>query len=252
MSMKTEQLEFSYQQEKILKGLNIEIAKEKITTIIGANGCGKSTLLKLLSRTTKPTQGNIFLYDKDIFHYKDFSQHVAIVHQNNVAPEDVTVEKMVAYGRLPYTNWLLSEPNVEDEKVVWAMKVTGVLEIKDKFVTDLSGGQKQRVFIAMALAQDTSVLFLDEPTTFLDIRYQIELLKLVRQLNEEFQITIVMVLHDINQALEYSHEIIGMKKGNVLVQGEPKKVITEEVIAEIFDISLKLFTIEDKCYVLTV
>lgn len=253
--MQTKKLNFKYNEESIiLKDINLTIKKGAITTLIGANGCGKSTLLKLMSKNLPIKEGEVYLDNILINDYslKNFAKKLAFVHQKNSAPDDLTVMKLVAYGRIPHKNILKSNSLEDDEKIEWAMKVTDTIMLKDRLIGNLSGGQRQRVFIAMALAQNTKILFLDEPTTFLDVKYQVEILRLVKQLNEQFQITIVMVLHDINQALSYSDEIIGLKGGNVFVQGNPYDVINKESIKEIYDIELEVFSNNGKVCVLAV
>ena len=166
-------LSFAYGKQQVLNGLDLQIHEGAITTLIGANGCGKTTLFNLMTKNLRPDKGEVFLNDKNIadLRLKDYAKRVAIVHQYNTAPADITVERLISYGRTPYHTMGLSPDVKEDEeKVKWAMEITNTLKYKDKAVSELSGGQKQRVWIAMALAQDTKVLFLDEPTTYLDIR----------------------------------------------------------------------------------
>lgn len=253
--MEIKNLHFSYYDDKpILNDISLTIKNGAITTLMGANGCGKSTLLKLMSKNLAPQSGDILINNKNITEYplKKFAKEVAIVHQKNSAPDDLTVQKLVAYGRIPYTNLLKSGSQEGHDKVQWAMEVTGVKKLANRTVGTLSGGQRQRAFIAMALAQDTKILFLDEPTTFLDVRYQVEILRLVQRLNRDLGITIVMVLHDINQALAYSDEIIGLKGGKICVQGNPKQVITAEVIEQIYDIKLEVFERNQTLCVMTI
>ncbi len=248
-------LSFAYGKHEVLKGLSFDLHEGKITTLIGANGCGKSTLFNLMTKNLKPDTGNISLYGKDIagIRLKDFARQAAIVHQYNTAPADLTVEKLVGYGRTPYHTLGLSPDAQEDEqKVRWAMEITHTLKHKDKPVSQLSGGQKQRVWIAMALAQDTKTLFLDEPTTYLDIRYQLQILKLIRELNRKYGITIVMVLHDINQSLYYSDEIVAMKDGKIIAQGLPEEVITSELVKEVYDVELNISSVNGKPFILPV
>lgn len=248
-------LSFAYGKQEVLKGLSLELHEGKVTTLIGANGCGKSTLFNLMTKNLKPDDGSIYLNGKNIadIRLKEFAKQAAIVHQYNTAPPDLSVEKLVAYGRTPYHTLGLSPDAEEDEeKVRWALEITHTLKHKDKPVSDLSGGQKQRVWIAMALAQDTKVLFLDEPTTYLDIRYQLQILKLIRQLNQEFGITIVMVLHDINQSLYYSDEIVAMKDGKMIAQGIPEQVITSELVREVYDVALNIQSVDGKPFILPV
>ena len=234
---------FAYGKHEVLKGLSFDLHQGKITTLIGANGCGKSTLFNLMTKNLKPDSGEILLDGKNLadIRLKDFAKQAAIVHQYNTAPADLTVEKLIFYGRTPYhTLGLLPDAKEDEEKVRWAMEITHTLNHKDKPVAELSGGQKQRVWIAMALAQNTKILFLDEPTTYLDIRYQLQILKLIRRLNREFGITIVMVLHDINQSLYYSDEIVTMKEGKIIAQGNPEDVITTELVREVYDVDLTI------------
>ena len=206
-------LSFAYGRQQVLKNLDLELHEGKITTLIGANGCGKSTLFNLMTKNLKPDEGEILLRDGDIagMRLKDFAKEVSIVHQYNTAPVDLSVEKLVGYGR-----------------------------------------KKQRVWIAMALAQDTKVLFLDEPTTYLDIRYQLQILKLIRQLNREYGITIVMVLHDINQSLYYSDEIVAMKDGKMIAHGLPEEILTGELVREVYDVNLDIRTVDGKPFVIPV
>lgn len=197
-------LTFSYGSEQVIKGLDLSLKEGKVTTLIGANGCGKSTLFNLITKNLKPQGGSIMLGGREVsqIKLKDFAKQVAIVHQYNTAPADISVEKLVAFGRTPYHGFGSIANSKEDEqKIKRALEITNTEKLKDKAVAQLSGGQKQRVWIAMALAQDTKILFFDEPTTYLDIRYQLQILKLVRRLNEEYGMTVVMVLHGINQSL---------------------------------------------------
>ncbi len=249
------ELFFAYGKHEVLKGLNLELHEGMITTLIGANGCGKSTLFNLMTKNLKPDAGYIALRGKNIAdtRLKDFARKVAIVHQYNTAPTDLTVEKLVSYGRTPYHTMGLSYDAGEDEeKVRRAMEITDTLKYRNKLVAELSGGQKQRVWIAMALAQDTKMLFLDEPTTYLDIRYQLQILKLIRQLNREFGMTIVMVLHDINQSLYYSDEIVAMQNGKIIVQGLPEEIITSELVKTVYDVDLKIHSVNGKPFVIPV
>ena len=253
-AMEVRELTFSYGDKKILKGVNLKIEEGKITTIMGANGCGKSTLFYLMTKNLLPKEGRVFLRGKNLrnLSLKEFAKQVSIVQQYNTASDDISVESLVSFGRTPHQK-LMHGKSEEDERLIdWALEITNLTEYRDREVKRLSGGQRQRVWIAMALAQNTKILFLDEPTTYLDIRYQIEILQLVRKLNREFGITIVMVLHDINQAIEYSDHIIGMSDGIVAVEGNPEDVITKESIKKLYDIELEVKDIEGKKFVLTV
>lgn len=248
-------LAFSYGKQQVLKDLSLTLQEGRITTFIGANGCGKSTLFNLMTKNLKPMEGTIELSGQNIndIRLKDFARRAAIVHQYNTAPADLTVEKLVAYGRTPYHSFGSVRTTKEDEEMVqWAMEITHTMKHKDKPAAQLSGGQKQRVWIAMALAQGTKILFLDEPTTYLDIRYQLQILRLIRTLNREYGLTIIMVLHDMNQSLYYSDEIVAMKNGKILTQGLPEKVITAELVKEIYDVELTLSNIDGKPFIMPV
>lgn len=252
--MEVKNIFFSYGKNEILKGASLQIEKGKVTTIMGANGCGKSTLFSLMTKNLAPGKGKILLGGKNISNLRlnEFARKVAIVHQYNTAADDITVERLVSFGRTPHLG-MMGIRGEEDERYVnWAMEVTNVSQFRERELSRLSGGQRQRVWIAMALAQGTEILFLDEPTTYLDIRYQIEILELVRKLNREFGMTIVMVLHDINQSIYFSDKIIGLAGGKVIVEGEPEEVITEESIHALYGIDLKVARVDERKFVLTV
>lgn len=253
-AMKVKDLSFSYGKNRVLDGVSFEIREGKITTIMGANGCGKSTLFSLMTKNLYSKNGNIYLKGKNVqnLNLKEFAQKVAIVQQYNTASDDITVEQLVSFGRTPHKKMMQAATAEDEEKVEWAMEVTNLTPYRNREVSRLSGGQRQRVWIAMALAQGTKTLFLDEPTTYLDIRYQIEILQLVQRLNREFDITIIMVLHDINQAIAYSDQVIGLKDGKVLIEGTPQDVITKESIRELYGIELEVTEVEGHKFVLAV
>ena len=248
-------LHFSYGTNEVIKGLSVNIQAGKVTTLIGANGCGKSTLFNLMTKNLRPKSGSILMNSTNVadMRLKEFAQKAAIVHQYNTAPDDITVEKLVGYGRTPHQSFGISSDTKKDEEIIQrSMEITNVTKHKDKPVSKLSGGQRQRVWIAMALAQDTKTLFLDEPTTYLDIRYQLQILKLVRTLNEQYGMTIIMVLHDINQSLYYSDEIIAMKNGVICSQGEPQKIITTELMKEVYGVDLRLAQLDGKPFIMPI
>ena len=250
-----EGLNFSYGKNKVIDDLSVTFKRGAVTTLIGANGCGKSTLFNLMTKNLRPQSGSILLGQEDVVHMKmkEFAKQVAIVHQYNTAPSDLTVEKLVSYGRTPYQTMGFSADAAEDEeKIRWAMEITEMIQYREKPVSQLSGGQKQRVWIAMSLAQNTKVLFLDEPTTYLDIKYQLQVLDLILRLNHELGLTIVMVLHDINQSLRYSDEIVAMKEGRVIAQGPAEEVFTEELIRQVYEVDLKLRNIVGRPFVAAV
>lgn len=252
---KIKDLHFSYGKHEVIKGLELGIKEGAVTTLIGANGCGKTTLFNLMTKNLKPESGEVLLNGEDISwtKLKDFAKQVAIVHQYNTAPPDLTVEKLVEYGRSPYhTMGLSPDPSEDEEKVKFALEITDTEKIKDKPVSELSGGQKQRVWIAMALAQDTKILFLDEPTTYLDVRYQLDILRLVRRLNREYGITVIMVLHDINQSLYYSDEIVAMREGKIIAHGKPEDVISSQLVKQVYGVDLKIQQVDGKPFVIPV
>ncbi len=246
--MNIENISFSYSNKlKTLHGVTATVEPGKITTIIGPNGSGKSTLLDLMSNHTVPDSGRIVLEGKALhdFRSKELAKRLAVVHQHNTAPADLTVEKLVSYGRIPHRQMFSSESDEDMEAVELALTRTNLLGRRKAKIAALSGGERQRVWIAVALAQSTPYLFLDEPTTYLDLYYQYEILELVKTLNKQYAITVVMVLHDMNQAIRYSDCIIAMKSGQILAMGEPEKVITAETVKEIYGVDVVVKSDED-------
>lgn len=232
-------LSFSYDKNhEFMKDINLKVAEGEITTILGPNGSGKSTLLSMLTGINKSFQGQIIIEGEDIknLKQKEIAKKIASLHQHNSVPGDIKVSELVSYGRMPHKSYFSSTTKEDEDIVQWAIKRTGLEKLKDKAVSDLSGGERQRVFLSMALAQKSSILFLDEPTTYLDIYHQIELLELVKELKEREKLTIVMVLHDINQALTYSDNIIVMKKGQVISSGKTKDIINMKLLEDVYNI----------------
>ena len=256
-AMEVRDLSFAYGSNQILKDISLMIKEGKITTIMGSQWMWKNQhCFSLMTKNLNPKPWKkFFLHGKEYQEFKvkmNLQEKVSIVHQYNQAADDITVERLISYGRTPYMK-LMGGKSEEDEKLIdHAIEVTGLEEFRNRELSQLSGGQRQRVFIAMALAQNTKILFLDEPTTYLDIRYQLDILRLVKKLNREYGITIVMVLHEINQAIHFSDEVIGLKDGKVLVQGDPKDVITTESISELYDVHLNVADIDGQKFVLTV
>lgn len=246
--MEIKDISFSYQDKiKRLNQITAEVQEGKITTIIGPNGSGKSTLLGVITNNLQPQAGSVVLDGKSLQQYKpkDLAKRLSVVHQQNAAPADMTVEKLVYYGRLPYKTAFTSDVEKDEYMVKWAMECTGVYEKRKEPIDTLSGGQQQRVWIAMALAQDTPYLFLDEPTANLDIYYQYEILELVKQLCADHGLTIVMVLHDINQAIQYSDQVIAMKAGEIIAKGDPHAIVTNTLIQEVYGVKVVVKNDED-------
>ncbi len=237
-------LSFNYTPNKtIFSNLNLTIKKGEITTLLGKNGCGKSTLIKLLSKNITNYTGNIFLENKELKSYslKELAKKLSIVYQNNATPQEITVFDMVSFARLPYQNIFFYKKTKEDiEKINFSLKETDLIDYKNTIVSELSGGQLQRVYIAMCLAQDTEIIILDEPTTFLDIKYQKSIMKLVKRLNQELHLTIIMVLHDINQAITYSDNIVALLDGEIIKNDKAHTLLDEELLNKIYDTAIKI------------
>ncbi|WP_147554205.1 ABC transporter ATP-binding protein [Bacillus testis] len=234
--IRTNQLTLSYGNHIIIKELNIAIPKGEITVLIGGNGCGKSTLLRSMARLLKPVGGSVLLEGKaiDKLSTKSVAKKLSILPQSPNAPEGLTVLQLVKQGRYPYQNWLNQWSKEDEQKVNSALEATGMNDLKDKLVDELSGGQRQRAWIAMTLAQDTDTILLDEPTTYLDMTHQIEILDLLYELNQMEQRTIVMVLHDLNLACRYAHHIIAIQNNTVCAQGKPEDIIDSELVKQVF------------------
>jgi iron complex transport system ATP-binding protein len=228
-----------YDNKVILNGVDVVIPSNKISVIIGANACGKSTLLKTFARLIKPVSGEILLDGKKISAIppKQLAQVLGLLPQSPVVPEGITVADLVARGRFPYQTFLKGMGKKDYEAVEEALEIMGITELANRSVDELSGGQRQRVWIAMALAQQTDILLLDEPTTFLDITYQVEILDLLTDLNRKRGTTIVMVLHDINLSARYADYIFAIQKGSLISQGTPSEVITEDLIKQVFGLN---------------
>ena len=228
-----------YEKKIIVDGIDIEIPKNKISVIIGANACGKSTLLKTLARLIQPTSGEIVLDDKKISEIppKQLAKVLGLLPQSPVVPEGITVGDLVGRGRFPYQSFLKGLGKKDYEAIEEALDIMGISDLANSCVDELSGGQRQRVWIAMALAQQTDILLLDEPTTYLDITYQIEILDLLTDLNKKRGTTIVMVLHDINLSARYADYIFAVYKGKLISQGSPSQIISEKLIKQVFDLN---------------
>ncbi|MEK3917179.1 ABC transporter ATP-binding protein [Paenibacillus sp. FSL H7-0331] len=241
-AIQSKDLSLFYGDTCIFKDLDIAIPKGKITVFIGSNGCGKSTLLRSLARLLKPKSGQVVLAGSDIatLSTKEVARRMSILPQGPSAPEGLTVLQLVKQGRYPYQNWL-QQWSVEDEKEVRrALELTHMDSLSERTVDSLSGGQRQRAWIAMTLAQGTPTILLDEPTTYLDLAHQIEVLDLLYDLNQKEQRTIVMVLHDINLACRYAHHVVAIKDRKVYAEGRPEQVINEKLILDVFDLPCQI------------
>ena len=231
-----------YDKKIIIDGIDLSVPSNKVSVIIGSNGCGKSTLLKTMARLIKPLSGDIVIDGKKIttMSSKKLAQILGLLPQSPVVPEGITVWDLVSRGRFPYQN-LFSSLNKEDfEAVEEALEIMGISELANRCIDELSGGQRQRVWIAMALAQQTDILLLDEPTTYLDIAYQVEILDLLTDLNRKRGTTIVMVLHDINLSARYADYIFALRKGKLVSQGSPEDIITSELINDVFGLDCEV------------
>lgn len=240
--IRMEDLSSGYEKNTIFENLNTSIQAGKITTIIGPNGCGKSTLLKTIGRILQQKSGKVYLQEQDmqLLSTKEIAKKIAILSQNPIAPSGLKVEELISYGRYPHRKNVGRLAAKDQEVIQWAMDITHTTAFRARDIEQLSGGQRQKVWLAMALAQETSILLLDEPTTYLDMAHQLEVLQIVQALNEEHQCTIVMVLHDINHAARFSHELIAMKDGTIVNQGSPSSILTNEVMRAVFQIDAKI------------
>ncbi|PFO02570.1 cobalamin/Fe(3+)-siderophore ABC transporter ATP-binding protein [Bacillus sp. AFS076308] len=241
-AIETKNLSLSYGENLIIKELDLEIRKGEITVFIGGNGCGKSTLLRSIARLLKPKSGSILLEGKTIakLSTKEIAKKMAILPQSPAAPEGLTVLQLVKQGRYPHQSWLKQWSEEDEKKVNDALKATRLEHLKERTVDSLSGGQRQRAWIAMTLAQDTDIILLDEPTTYLDMTHQIEILDLLFELNEFKNRTVIMVLHDLNLACRYAHHIVAMKDQTVYAQGAPEHVITGSLVKHVFDMDCEV------------
>ncbi|ASN86720.1 iron-dicitrate ABC transporter ATP-binding subunit [Pectobacterium versatile] len=241
MELTTQNLTAGYGDKRILDGLSLSLPAGKITALLGPNGCGKSTLLKCFAKLLIPESGAIQLNGKSLstFSARQLSRHLALLPQQHLTPEGITVRDMVAYGRSPWLSlWGRLSPD-DRQRVQLAMEKTHIVNLADKRLTDLSGGQRQRAFLAMLLAQDTPVVLLDEPTTYLDINHQVELMKLLRELNQAGK-TVVTVLHDLNQASRYCDHLVMLADGRVMAQGSPHEVMKPALLQQVFSIDAEI------------
>lgn len=240
--LRAQDLTLGYADTDIVKGLDVQIPDGRITVIVGANACGKSTLLRGLARLLRPRSGAVILDGTSVQDMKsiDVAKIMGLLPQSPVAPDGISVGDLVGRGRYPHQGWFRRWNDQDELAVAAALEATGITELEDRNIAELSGGQRQRVWVAMALAQDTDLLLLDEPTTFLDINHQVELLDLLTDLNQESGKTIVIVLHDLNLACRYADHIIAMKAGGIVAEGAPKDVITADVVTDVFGLACEV------------
>ena len=239
-------LTLKYDQRCVVDGLSIEIPEGKVTMIVGGNACGKSTLLRGLSRLLKPAGGAVTLDGKDIHSRpaRELARTLGLLPQHPAAPDGITVRDLVGRGRYPhqgfFRSWGARDVSQNERAVQRALEATATLDLAGRNVDELSGGQRQRVWIAMALAQETDVLLLDEPTTYLDLAHQVEVLDLVTDLNRNRGTTVAIILHDLNLAARYADHIIAMKAGGVVALGAPGEVVTAELVRDVFGLDSRI------------
>lgn len=238
MIIETRNLGFTYGDISVLEGLDLTIPEGRITALVGANGSGKSTILKNLARILKPTHGGVFLDQRALgdLSTKAIAREMAILPQSPDAPAGLLVRELVGYGRFPWQKPLAAMSGQDRAAIEMALQLTGMTEFADRPVGNLSGGQRQRAWIAMALAQDSRMLLLDEPTTFMDMAHQLEVLSLLERLNREQGRTVVMVVHDINHALRYAHHLVLIRAGQIVATGTPESVLTPEALSDAFGV----------------
>ncbi|GAA2336806.1 ABC transporter ATP-binding protein [Saccharopolyspora halophila] len=243
--LQAEHLRLAYGERVVADDLDFEVVGGTITAVIGPNGCGKSTLLRALGRLLEPKRGEVLLDGKRIHKMstKEVARVLGVLPQSPQAPEGLTVADLVARGRHPHQSWYRQWSSDDESAVAEALGMTGIADLADRTIDELSGGQRQRAWLSMALAQGTDLLLLDEPTTYLDLSHQVDVLELIGQLHDASGRTVVMVLHDLNLAARYADRLVAMKDGAVVAAGEPGEVLTEQLLAEVFDLSARV--IED-------
>lgn len=239
-----EELYLGYGDREVITGLNLPVPPGKITAIVGANACGKSTLLRSMSRLLAPRGGQVILDGASVHSMpaKELARTLGLLPQSPIAPEGITVADLVGRGRHPHQGIFSRWSSADDDAVAAALEATNTVDLAERAIDELSGGQRQRVWIAMVLAQQTDLLLLDEPTTFLDVSHQVEVLDLLVDLNESRGTTIVMVLHDLNMAARYADHLVAIAEGNVLIAGEPDEVLTVRTVREVFGLESTIIT----------
>ena len=242
--IKAQNISVSINEKEIVHGISLDIPEGKVTAIIGPNGCGKSTTLKALSRIL-PYKGSVTFKGQEMstLSQREFAKCLAILTQSPQAPSDLTVNDLVEMGRFPHRGFLGRAGKDDKEHVEWALEQTGVKEMRYRLLNTLSGGERQRAWIAMALAQRPEVLLLDEPTTYLDICHQLEIMQLIGRLNQELGLTVVMVVHDLNHAIMYADHVVVVKAGKLVTSGAPREIITADLLADVFKVKADEFTL---------
>ena len=240
----SENLALAYDENEVIRDLSVSIPSGQITALVGPNGSGKSTLLRGLARLMKPERGAVYLDGQAIHQMptKQVARQMAVLPQRPEAPDGLVVRELVAFGRFPYQGFLGIATEEDDQRIDSALEITGLNHLADRLLGELSGGQRQLAWIAMALAQDTQLLLLDEPTTFLDMAHQLEVLDVLARLHREERRTIVMVLHDINQAARYAQHMVALVAGRIVASGTPREIVTPSVLAEVFNIEAAVGT----------
>lgn len=244
--IKAQNISVSINEKEIVHGISLDIPEGKVTAIIGPNGCGKSTTLKALSRIL-PYKGSVTFKGQEMsgLSQREFAKCLAILTQSPQAPSDLTVNDLVEMGRFPHRGFLGRAGKDDNEHVEWALEQTGVKEMRYRLLNTLSGGERQRAWIAMALAQRPEVLLLDEPTTYLDICHQLEIMQLITRLNQELGLTVVMVVHDLNHAIMYADHVVVVKAGQLVTSGAPREIITAKLLADVFKVKADEFVLSN-------
>jgi len=240
--LSAQELRLGYDDKVVVQQLSLDVEDAQVHCLIGPNGSGKSTLLRALAGLLKPQQGQVLLDGQSISRWKrrELAQRLAMLPQHPVAPDGLTVEQLVRYGRFPYQR-LLGQPTEQDVKMVrWAIRVTGLSGFEVRPLSALSGGERQRAWIALSLAQQAATLILDEPTTFLDLGHQLEVLELLGELNRQQGLTVIMSLHDLNQAAQFGHRLVAMRAGRLEQAGAPAEVLTQALLADVFRVQARV------------